>query len=73
MGIIREVGENPSLCAYPRPRLLSDPILEWEDAVERAAPRGEGPVVLREFHMRAVRVLIMETSKPLKCTQVRGC
>lgn len=50
MGIIREVGENPSLCGYPRPLLLSDPILEWGEAGEGPDPRGEGPVVLREFH-----------------------
>lgn len=72
MGVIREVGENPSLCGYPWPLLLSEPIFEWEKAGEVTAPRGEGQMVLRESHMRAVSVL-MGTRDPLKSIQVRGC
>lgn len=71
MGVIREVGENPSLCGYPWPLLLSEPLFEWEKAGEVTAPR-EGPMVLRESHMRAVSVL-MGTRDPLKSSQVRGC
>lgn len=70
MGVIREVGENPSLCGYPWPLLLSGPLFEWEKAGEVTAQRR--PMVLRESHMRAVSVL-MGTRDPLKSSQVRGC